>query len=75
MSVKGKKRYKKCLAINEVSILRQSRQAANLSIKNNSKYLIIFTKQYLIQLMMDAIKVNIYEDYYQIQLLNFAHLF
>ncbi len=28
------------LAINEVSILRQSRQAANLSIKNNSKYII-----------------------------------
>ena len=32
--------YKKCLAINEVSILRQSRQAANLSIKNSSKNLI-----------------------------------
>ena len=31
---------KKYLAINEVSILRQSRQAANLSIKNNSKYII-----------------------------------
>ena len=31
---------KKKLAINEVSILRQSRQAANLSIKNNSKYII-----------------------------------
>ena len=31
---------KKSLAINEVSILRQSRQAANLSIKNNSKYII-----------------------------------
>ena len=31
---------KKFLAINEVSILRQSRQAANLSIKNNSKYII-----------------------------------
>ena len=30
---------KKCLAINEVSILRQSRQAANLSIKINSKFL------------------------------------
>ena len=28
------------MAINEVSILRQSRQAANLSIKNNSKYII-----------------------------------
>ena len=28
------------LAINEVSILRQSRQAANLSVKNNSKYII-----------------------------------
>ena len=30
-----KKKIKKCIAINEVSILRQSRQAANLSIKNN----------------------------------------
>ena len=30
---------KKYLAINEVSILRQSRQAANLSIKNNSNYI------------------------------------
>ena len=30
---------KKCIAINEVSILRQSRQAANLSIKINSKFL------------------------------------
>ena len=30
---------RKCLAINEVSILRQSRQAANLVIKNNSKYI------------------------------------
>tara|TARA_B100000963_G_scaffold356837_1_gene377808 strand:+ start:702 stop:1466 length:765 start_codon:yes stop_codon:yes gene_type:complete len=40
MSATGNRRFKKCLAINEVSILRQSRQAANLSIKNNSKYLI-----------------------------------
>jgi len=40
MTVKSKKSIKKCLAINEVSILRQSRQAANLSIKNNSKYII-----------------------------------
>ena len=30
----------KSIAINEVSILRQSRQAANLLIKNNSKYVI-----------------------------------
>ena len=35
----GKKSIKS-LAINEVSILRQSRQAANLSIKNNSKNII-----------------------------------
>ncbi len=35
----GKKNIKS-LAINEVSILRQSRQAANLSIKNNSRNLI-----------------------------------
>ena len=40
MSVKTKNNIKKCIAINEVSILRQSRQAANLSIKNNSKNII-----------------------------------
>ena len=40
MIVTSKNNKKKCLAINEVSILRQSRQAANLSIKNNSKYII-----------------------------------
>ena len=40
MVVTNKKNIKKCLAINEVSILRQSRQAANLSIKNNSTYII-----------------------------------
>ena len=39
MIVKSKTKIKKSLAINEVSILRQSRQAANLSIKNNSKYI------------------------------------
>tara|TARA_Y100000591_G_C21825637_1_gene696495 strand:- start:1387 stop:2154 length:768 start_codon:yes stop_codon:yes gene_type:complete len=33
-------KIKKCLAINEVSILRQSRQAANISIKVGSKYII-----------------------------------
>ena len=38
MKVKNKKGLiKKSLAINEVSILRQSRQAATLSIKNGSK--------------------------------------
>jgi len=40
MTVIGKNKIKKYLAINEVSILRQSRQTANLSIKNNSKYII-----------------------------------
>ena len=40
MIVINKKRKKKCLAINEVSILRQSRQAATLAIKNKSKYII-----------------------------------
>ena len=40
MSVVTKKKIRKCIAINEVSILRQSRQAANLSIKNNSKNII-----------------------------------
>ena len=39
MIVTNKKKIIKCLAINEVSILRQSRQAANLSIKNRSTYI------------------------------------
>ena len=40
MTVISKTNTKKCLAINEVSILRQSRQAVNISVKNNSKYII-----------------------------------
>ena len=40
MKVITKKKIKKFLAINEVSILRQSRQAASLSILNGSKYII-----------------------------------
>ena len=40
MLVFTKNNNKKSIAINEVSILRQSRQAANLSIKNNSKNII-----------------------------------
>jgi len=40
MSVVTKNKIRKSIAINEVSILRQSRQAANLSIKNNSKNII-----------------------------------
>ena len=40
MSVVTNNRIRKSIAINEVSILRQSRQAANLSIKNNSKNII-----------------------------------
>ena len=40
MLVYTKNKIKKSLAINEVSILRQSRQAANLLIKNKSKYII-----------------------------------
>jgi len=40
MLVTTKKKTRKCIAINEVSILRQSRQAANISIKNNSKNII-----------------------------------
>ncbi len=40
MIVAQKKKQKKCLAINEVSILRQSRQAANLSIKSSSQFII-----------------------------------
>ena len=39
MIVSGKKKPKKIIAINEVSILRQSRQAANLSIKCNSFFI------------------------------------
>jgi len=41
MTVKNKKnQIKKSIAINEVSILRQSRQAASLSIKSGSKHVI-----------------------------------
>ena len=40
MRVKNKNKIKKYLAINEVSILRQSRQAASISIKKGSKYII-----------------------------------
>ncbi len=40
MTVITKNNIRKSIAINEVSILRQSRQAANLSIKNNSKNII-----------------------------------
>jgi NAD+ kinase len=40
MTVKSNNKSKKCLAINEVSILRQSRQAANLSIRAGSKNII-----------------------------------
>ena len=36
MTVSNKNKIRKCIAINEVSILRQSRQAANLNIKNKS---------------------------------------
>tara|TARA_B100000963_G_scaffold359844_1_gene388437 strand:- start:3934 stop:4701 length:768 start_codon:yes stop_codon:yes gene_type:complete len=39
VTTKNKKKIKS-LAINEISILRQSRQAANISIKNQSKYII-----------------------------------
>ena len=40
MIVKKKNVSKKTLAINEVSILRQSRQAASISIKNKNKFII-----------------------------------
>ena len=40
MKVISKSSEKNSLAINEVSILRQSRQAANLSIKSNTKFII-----------------------------------
>ena len=40
MRVKSNKKIKKYLAINEVSVLRQSRQAAMLSIKSGTKYII-----------------------------------
>ena len=40
MAVSTKSKTRKVLAINEVSILRQSRQAANLSITNNKKFII-----------------------------------
>jgi NAD+ kinase len=40
MKVINKNKMKTCLAINEVSILRQSRQAASISIKSGSKFVI-----------------------------------
>ncbi len=40
MKVVSKNKIRKYLAINEVSILRQSRQASSISIKNGSKYII-----------------------------------
>ena len=40
MIVKTKNFSKKTLANNEVSILRQSRQAASISIKNKNKFII-----------------------------------
>ena len=40
MEVRSKNKTKRCLAINEVSILRQSRQTASISIMNGSKYII-----------------------------------
>ena len=40
MIVKSKNIKRTYLAINEVSVLRQSRQAASISIKNSSKYII-----------------------------------
>ena len=39
MVVTSKNKTKKCIAINEVSILRQSRQAAKMSIKYKSNYI------------------------------------
>ena len=38
--VNKQNKSRKCLAINEVSILRQSRQAASIAIKNKTKYVI-----------------------------------
>ncbi len=40
MKINNKKKARKYLAINEVSILRQSRQASSISIKNGSKFVI-----------------------------------
>ena len=41
MKVKNRSgKFKRSIAINEISILRQSRQAASISIKNGSKYII-----------------------------------
>ena len=40
MKVRSNNKIKKCLAINEVSVLRQSRQAASISIMNGSKSVI-----------------------------------
>ena len=53
MSVKSKKGYKKkTIAINEVSILRQSKQAASLKIMNGKKTII---KKNIFLLIIDFI--------------------
>ena len=51
MKVVSKNKIKRCLAINEVSILRQSRQAASLSIHYGSK-------QMIKQLVSDGVLVS-----------------
>ena len=51
MEAKSKNKTKRCLAINEVSILRQSRQAANLSIK-------IYSKNIIKKLVSDGVLVS-----------------
>ena len=50
--INNKNSVKNYLAINEVSILRQSRQAANLSIKLNSKYSIAFFERGNVKMML-----------------------
>ena len=56
MSVKKNNSVKKFLAINEISVLRQSRQVATLSIKNNSKILIK-------KLISDCFSINTSREY------------
>ena len=51
MEAKSKNKTKRCLAINEVSILRQSRQAANLSIR-------IYSKNIIKKLVSDGVLIS-----------------
>ena len=56
MTVNKFNKIKKSIAINEISILRQSRQAASISIKNGSKN-IIKIKEMVYGYLLEALHI------------------